>query len=64
LVSVAFADGSTMPRHTSCTGNALARVASEVVEATIIEATHDETVEDETAGAHLTDIRDACEQVP
>jgi len=43
LVSVAFADGSTITRHISCTGNALARVASEVLEATIIEATHDET---------------------
>jgi uncharacterized protein (DUF2342 family) len=30
-VTVTFSDGSTMTRQTTCTGNALSRVASEVL---------------------------------
>ncbi len=60
-VQVTFSDGSTMTRVTSCTGNALSRVANEVFEATDTEV----ALEGATGQATdpLSGILDACERL-
>jgi hypothetical protein len=61
VVEVAFADGSTITRQTSCTGNALSRVANEVLG---VSETTAAAARATPAGAALTTLAEACERLP
>lgn len=61
-VTVTFDDGSAVTRTTSCTGNALSRVASEVLEASEVEAVRATGVVD--TRAPIGSILEACGNVP
>jgi hypothetical protein len=61
-VTVTFSDGSVLTKQTTCTGNALSRVASEVLEVSSIAAVRETGVVDERGP--VTTILDACERMP
>jgi hypothetical protein len=57
-VTVTFADGESLTRETSCTGNALSRVANGVL------AAAEGAPAPEPAGDAVTDIAQACARLP